>query len=247
MSNNSENILEQITRYLNGEMEEKEKKVFEKELDTDENLHQKFMQVVTHTFEKRRIENNIKDLQKKHPIKQTKVHILHSTWLKVAAVLLVLLIPAGILLNNYLKQDTLLNDHYLQYYSKNGHRSIPGQTEVDPKTKAFELYKTKQYDKAAPVFEHLAEAMDKPEEMYLYAAICNLRLGGEQKRDLSIHQLQKVLNSNNNHKEAATWFLAVAYFENGNKDQAEKLFEEIVSSDSHFNKQKAGEVLEKYY
>jgi len=205
------------------------------------------MQVVTRSYEKKRIENSIKDLDKKHPVKQPKLHVLNSSWAKVAAILIVLLIPAGIWLNNYLEQDTLLNDHYLQYYSKNGHRSLPNQTEIDPITNAFELFRTKEYDKAAPVFESMADTMSKPEEMYLYAAICNLRLENENKRDLSIRQLQKVLNSNNNHKEPATWFLAVAYFENGNKDQAEKLFEKIASSDSHFNKQKAVEVLEKYY
>lgn len=247
MSNNSKNISDKINRYLNGKMETKEKAAFEQELDKNDSAQQKFMQVVALAFEKKRIENNIKELQKTHPAKRTKFYFLNSTWAKVAAVLIILLIPAGIMIKNYLVNDTLLNDHYLHYYSKTGFRNIQHQQTPDPVNKAFELYRSKQFNKAAPVFESLADTIKTPEEMYLYAGICNLQSGSKKEIKKAIYQLERILQSKNQYNEAARWFLAIALFENNEKENARVYFEQIASADTNYRYNDAREVLETRY
>lgn len=246
MSNNSKNTYNQINRYLNGEMKTEEKTAFEKELENNESLHHEFMKVVTQTYEKKRIENNINELQKKHPVKSPKTINLNSAWVKAAAAIIFIVVLVGgfLLLKPNEKPDTLLIAENLNYSSPYVFRNADSNNK-DSKLSAHEFYTEKQFDKSIPLFEDLLKENGNDEETKFYLGLSLLNTKEQAKISQSIRLFQSLLNSER-FGHQSHWFLALALYESGQPEQAEVYFKKIINEGWSFQ-DKAKIVLSEVY
>lgn len=239
--NKDQNIQLKISRYLNDEMSAGERKEFELEMDSDENLAAEFMKVISGVYEKKRIEKQIVTPQKG----SVKRGLFSSPLLKAAAIVILLIGIAAILYINLSKPQTLLTDNYLYYPSMKNIRSMSdnGNSSVD---RAFGYYTTENYRKATVLFEQIADTSKNKNSFDLYAGISLLHENEKEAFIKAITHLKRVLSTENQYNDAAQWFLAIAYYEAGNKQEAKKLFKQISNSKRHYKKAKATEVLKDF-
>ncbi|MEZ5197575.1 MAG: hypothetical protein R2764_14615 [Bacteroidales bacterium] len=246
MSNNSKNTYNQICRYLNGEMETEEKTAFEKELENNESLHHEFMKVVTQTFEKKRIENNINELQKKHPVESPKTINFHSAWVKAVAAIIIIAIVVGgfLLLKTNKKPDTLLIAENLNYSSPYVFRNSE-TNDKDMKLSAHMYFSEKQFKQAAELFGEVVKANENDEESKFYFGLSLLSTKEEAGISKSIDIFEGLLNSNR-FEQQSNWFLGLALYESGQPEKAKVYFQKIVDNGWSFQ-EKAKVVLSEAY
>ncbi|OQX78001.1 MAG: hypothetical protein B6D61_06355 [Bacteroidetes bacterium 4484_249] len=235
---------ESILRYLNKEMNTDERHVFEKELDENSELMDEFMRFTTYVYE------NEKIIRKIDAGREKRIFIKPNILYPAAAVILIL-ITIGIYFK-YLKKDINPNDRiagaYLDYPSLYGSRTTGKNLSIDSlKLMAHTFYYDKKYDSASVMFLQMIDKGYNDDVTYLYAGLSLLKTETERGTDESIYYFKKVLKNTNISNEPARWFLAVALFNNGQKQRAKKYFEQIASSDSNYRYKGAIEILETKY
>lgn len=245
MSNNSTEIYNQISRFLNDEMEAKEKVAFEKELENNDILHHEFMKVITQTFEKKRILVNVNKLGKKYPAKTSKTINFNSTWVKVAAIIIIAIVVGGIvLLNTNTKPETLLISENLNYSSPYVFRNGESNEE-DMKLNAHWYFTEEEYGRSAELLKEIVKSNPTDEESKFYLGLSLLSSKENANVSQSIRLFQDLLNSNRFGPQSH-WFLALALYESGQPEQAEVYFQKIINEGWSF-KDKANKILTEAY
>lgn len=229
---------------MNQQMSEQERKDFEKRLEVDENLSEELMRMVAHESYKYDLKKEFDTYESKNTKSGQKT--LFRKVSKVAAIMLLLMIPAAFIFYYSTASTCLITTEYMDYPSHGNHRSS-SSSEYQPMSEAYEAIRNQDFEKASAYFDgSLSDEKLKPES-HLYAGISLLWAKKDAQTELAVQHFREVLTTENDRNDAARWFLALGQFELGNKEEARLLFQEIANNPRHFRQQQAVVILEKYY
>jgi len=167
------------------------------------------------------------NLEKQQPAEQSRGGL---GWLKYAAVIAVLLIPAYLLWpdgDNAAAGKALFAENFEPYEDVVSVRSGEGQ----PMAKAMEFYNEEDYPAASQAFETLLQQNASNEPALFYLGVSLLASGDDA---TAVQKLSQVLeNANSPFKESAEWFLLLAHLAGDNTAEATRLSEQLAKEPGH--------------
>ena len=235
-----------IEKYLEGNLTAKEKAEFELRLAKDTELAKQFAEMQDfmlsmQVFGRNELKNELKavaeaealpaDLfaestQKKTVKSEGKVRpLLSRKMVGIAAVVLALLVPTIILLNNQTVAPEKLYKEYFAVYPNMVAPIVRGNASQKPLEQAMEAYEGGDYNTAIQKLQNLKVPASKKEGVQFYLAMAHLAKGEAK---IAVEQFQKLQTQTlNNYQEQTQWYLAMAYLANKEvalcKQQLQKL------------------------
>ncbi|MEX0313460.1 MAG: tol-pal system YbgF family protein, partial [Allomuricauda sp.] len=159
-------------------------------------------------------------------VKSSKVRSLRHRISRVAAIVLLLIIPTIIILNRTKSTTDLLEDYL----------SIPYDTppiargEVDQNSTLWSQvaleYGNKNYNGAIASLKTIIESKETLSMAHFYSGLCYLYLENPKPKK-AISHLQKVVNSENPFREQGLWYLSLAHLKNNHEALGKKTLESI--------------------
>ncbi len=238
----------ELIKYLNGQMEQQELKDFGLRLDADEFLSDELMNIVARESVKHDLKKQFKGFEKENDFSGGGKKNLFGKLAKIAAVILVFMIPAVYLAFFLNSPHSLISDKYMDYPLQGNHRGVADdnarQAQMNDAVEAFEKH---NFEKAAGLFGNNIEKPGQENAARLYAGISLLWTKKAENYPLAAQYFQEILSTKNPRNDAAEWFLAISKFESGQKEEAQVLFTKIANNPHHFRQVQAKEILEKWY
>lgn len=234
---------EDITRYLNREMPDRERDRFEKELDSNNELFEEMMKLMVTVNEKA----HLKEIYKKVVRQPEQAKTRKLSWVHMAvAAIIILAISIGsiLLLNQNNKPSSLLTAENLEYSSPYSFRNGMENDSL-VKLTAHQYYSKGQFEQAAEIFRKIVEENKTDEESQFYYSLSLLRTKDKKNISLSIPGFESLLLSNR-FGQQAHWFLALALFESGQPEKAKPYFKKIIKEGWNFE-YKANSILDDNY
>lgn len=233
--------IEVVKKYLSGELTTDERSFLDKRLQEDTVLKKEFGLYKTMVIAmEEHYDEALKETLKKEDINKTKKNRSIFVPLMVAASVVTILIVsyAFFKYSKVTSPQELYSEYYKPYYNviddyKRGSDLTTSETE------AFKLYEQKEYESAIKAFENGLSGNPENTPLLFYGGLSYLAV---EKPDEAITMLMPVASSNHNLKEAAEWYLALAYLKNNNLLQSQKLLEDIAGSEGAY-KEKAMSLL----
>jgi TolA-binding protein len=236
-----------IERYNSGEMSDKEKQWFLKELEENEQLRNEvsLRKKADDILKKQnviKLRNKLSEIERqrnevKSPLKNSR----RSVFIRYAAVVAGLLIIGSLVLlpGKKLSGDEIVRQYYKIYEPPTNQRSARSAADENFSL-ALEFYKIHDYNKAAILFSKVLE--NRPDDMQsvLLIGVSNY----EEKRYPDAKQsFGRVIDDNNNlFVDQAKWYLALCYINTGETNKAKLLFNEI-SKESGFYQSDAKKIV----
>ena len=223
-----------IERYNAAEMSDSEKQWFEKELEGNEKLKNevnlrkrtdeilKNQNVISLRNKLSAIENQRKGVN--HPARSTK----KIRYIRYAAVFagLILIGSLALFTGKSLNSETIMKRYYKVYEPPTSQRSAVSGTDADF-TLALEFYNTRDYEKAAVLFNKVLATKPDDMELVLLKGVSNFE---EKKYPEAKQSFGKVIDDKNNlFIDQAEWYLALCYVNTNEIDKAKQLFKIIVN------------------
>lgn len=250
--------IEQIERYLEGKLSDKERTMVENRMEKDKNFSQ---DVATYRFltegiddaEKADFEAKVSrwELQAQQEgttKEQGTVRTLRTRirYYAAVAIILLLLIPAGywFFQPSTLSSEALFAQNFEAYPDI---ITVKGDNPNNILAEAMAAYNAKNYDKALPLFEqYLATEQNSKKQIQteFYMGISQLALG---KRDTkTVETFKKVIISNDMAlTEQAEWYLVLAYIQSEEMESAKAELTNIIGQEGHSYQQKADDLIKK--
>ncbi|MEL6671062.1 MAG: hypothetical protein AAFR61_02690 [Bacteroidota bacterium] len=125
---------------------------------------------------------------------------------------------------------------YAAYYEPLPARELKGQTEANMLNQAHQLYNQKQFSEALALYQQIPA--DSIPEAVLFAGLAYLEL--EQPGEAR-NLLGEVIGFD----QEKSWYVALAWLQEGKKEEARTQLESIAATPSHYRQQQAKEILEK--
>lgn len=246
---------DEIKRYVQGQMEEKEQRDVEKHLAdcqfcsdavegyaSVENFEQ-----VDEVLE----EFSLSSQEQNQIAQETKVVNIQearasrsSFFLKAAAAILLISIPAALLLYSNANQGPQLFADMIDVVPSNYDyaQRTDDSTKMrqEPFFMALQAYDSKEYSKSLVLFrQHLKEAPEDKAAVF-FSGIAYLKNGQTQKAIAALEQVY--LDTESGFHLDATWYLALAKLKQNDKQRAKSLLQVLTQTDSYYNA-KAAELL----
>ena len=221
-----------IERYNAGEMSDAEKQWFRKELDGNEKLRNevnlrkrtdevlKNHDIISLRNKLTSIENNRREVNK--PVKKSK----KPAYLKYAAVIagLVLIGVLTMFSGKKLSSEEIMNRYYKVYEPPTSQRSVQSETDADF-TLALEFYNTRDYEKAAILFNKVLKRKPNDMQTVLLTGVANFEDKKYPEAKLSFYRV--IDNKENLYIDQAQWYLALCYLNTDEKAKALQLLKTI--------------------
>lgn len=222
-----------IERYVAGDMNDAEKKWFEKELDGNEKLRNEVaLSKRTDEVLKNRdiaaLRSKLSEIEKLREINIPVSKTRKPAYLKYAAVFagLVLIGSVVIFSGRTLSSDEIIDRYYKTYEPPTTQRSVLTTSNNDF-TMALEFYNTHNYEKAAILFNKVLKSDPKDMQSTLLYGVANFE---DKKYPDAKQSFVNVINDNNNlFIESAKWYLALCYVKTDDKKKAVQQLEMIKS------------------
>ena len=233
MDNSTNNMSEKLVQYLDGELSGREKDDLEKQLVTDKDLPGQLesLKLAREAIRGYGLKQQVAGIHQQMMSEfQTPVKKISSTRLiirysiAIAASVLVVLLGRVIYNSNNLSSDKLFADNYHSYELSTLRGDDSEETPVE------KAYKEKNYK----LVTELADSSGIIKNIFL-SAMSYLELKNDAR---TIQEFKKVIGKNesagtNVLKDAAEYFLSLAYLRNKNYDQALKLMNKIYDNPNH--------------
>lgn len=195
-------------QYLQGEMTDEEKNLFENQLKEDQEMaseFETFKEVQSHLknkfeFEEERaiFKENLKQIADKNFDRKPKVIGLKPWYLAIAASVAVLF---GLFFFNY-NQNPVFSD-----YNNPEHATFTERSTADETLKMAETaYNKRRYNKAIPLFETILEK-NKTAEIQFFYGVSLLEESHYKKAETVFNELKE---GNSAYKEKSKWYLALS-------------------------------------
>lgn len=228
-----------IERHIAGEMSDAEKQWFLKELDGNEKLRNEVN--LRQRTDKILKNQNVMSLRVKlSEIEKTRREVVKpaknsnkSTYIKYAAVLagLVFIGSITIFSGKHLSNDEILKRYYKAYEPPTSQRSANSETDADF-TLALEFYNTRDFEKAAILFNKVLEKKPNDMQTVLLKGVSNFE---EKKYPEAKQSFSKVIdNKDNLYVDQAQWFLSLCYLNTNENDKAIQLLKIIVIENGNY-------------
>jgi len=168
-------------------------------------------------------------------------------FLRIAAAVLLLLLPLSIVLYwGSCNENRLYSEYVDAIEVKSNELAVRGNTDTVKKAEVFyqglQAFDAKNYQKSVTCFNTALGGNPDDLQIMFFSGLANLKAGHT---DEAIPLLEKVLtNKNSGYETDAAWYLALAYLKKGDKDRVRSLLSLVLASDNYYN-QKAAELLGK--
>ncbi len=143
--------------------------------------------------------------------------------------------------NNKSKSHVYIADNYLA----DRHAAPPvlmgNQTDDELWTNSIALYNKATFNESAVSFTEAIKIEGKKDQAMLYAGLSHL-YSNPPNYDGAITLFNKLIDNNSLYTEEAKWYLALSYMKTSDTDKSEKLFQDIMESNS-WNHMKAKELI----
>ena len=242
-----DNIQAKIDRYLDGLMNEAERKAFEVEIAADDTLKAEVQlqkeanEIVVMYGEKAAIRHKIESIAAGHG-KQKKaggmVRILRPV-MAVAATVLVFL-TAYFLLNQPPDNQAIFADNFTPYQDVLTTKGEPTNPIDLLEVQAMNAYNGKEFDQAVDVFKKLNK--EEPDNA-AYSFYLSISLLSQNKPAEAVHFLEIIAKGNSDFSEQADWYLALAHLANNDTSLAKAVLKHITKSTVHDRKKEAEKLL----
>lgn len=246
------NYQQDIERYLNGEMTSAEQRAFEQQRTTDTALAEAYEAELS-------ARNWAKDagrLELKKKLQQVDAQMLQETpaqmeaggkvlplWIKrvlpIAAMVIIFLGVYQFMVSGSLTTSEVYDTYYTVYESPSVLRDSGDESKINWET-AARLYSERKYREAIPYFSK-AEAEVPQYLAAFYKGMSNLNLDGPY-YTRAIAAFDTVLQTDNDYREQAQWYKALALLQIQQKEEATALLKTIVENKS-YNYQNAEDIL----
>jgi len=236
--NQMEKRTAQIDAYLSGSMTPEELKTFEQELETNSELKQE-VDLQRKTFALLEAAAFLETKEKVRALNQQKSgSSIGGALLKVAAVLLVLMIPTYFILNNQFNNEHLFAEYSEPYPDR---ITTMGTSDDELVSEAMDLYNKKKYAEAAKRFETIRLSISENENIVLYEAV-SLTYSDQAKKAVSL--LEVSLENNPSNFISLEWQLILSYLANEQGEKAKTELEKFLKHNDGYQQEKAEALLE---
>lgn len=236
-------------QYINKQLDSAAVEAFEKRLEEDSEFKadfRTFLQSKASIYqagvkeEKALFESKREDMIRRHQqVQVSKERFLRRRRLMMmAAGFVILLSLVFLLMPNEEKQSP--EALYAQYFEA---PEIPAQLSIDQDsllTVAYKNFNIKAYKLALTQFKVLEmESFPPPiqSEIMLFAGVSALESSQGQ-------EARSFLNLALQHPQEASWYIALSWLKEGQKENAEKAFKQIVDTEGHFYQESAKKILD---
>jgi len=246
MDHNKPDIdIEEVRRYLNGNMTGDEQAQFKSRLENDPafaeevNLNRVLLESIDLHFKSKLKERLQKGDEVFRITPPTKKRTLKQV-LAMAASLSLIAVASYFLFYKNADPQQLYDQYHTTYYNVVDGNVRSGETEAV--SRAFELYDQGDFQAAAHSFERIIK-QDKDNMDYIfYQGLSLLEMGNA---DTAIASFMKVVSATDDSwTEPAKWYLGLAYLRAGRSKKAGQVFEEIVGEGGSYS-ERAKEILKK--
>jgi tetratricopeptide (TPR) repeat protein len=236
-----------IERYNAGEMSDVEKHWFRKELNGNEKLRNEIdLRKRTDEVLKRQdimsLRNKLSEIESKRreakkPVKNSK----KSAYIKYAAVFAGLVLIGSLVLfsGKNLDNEKIMKRYYKVYEPPTAQRAAQSGADADF-TLAVEFYNTRDYEKAAVLFNKVLESKPNDMQTVLLKGVANFE---EKKYPEAKQSFGKVIDDKNNlYIDQAQWYLALCYLNTNEIGKAKQLLS-IIGKESGIYKNEAKKII----
>jgi len=163
---------------------------------------------------------------------------ISARWLAAASILLLLGAGYFFVFERTVPTQELFALNF-EPYRNVVHPIVRGTVTQNQKTKAFAAYQTQDYKSALQLFTELYENEEEPYYLF-YRANTLIQLNRARE---AVPLLKKHLKTNDSLAEKSPWYLAMAYLQLNERENAIKMLNKVVA-DSKFNVEEATQLLE---
>ncbi len=237
---------DQMWEYLQGTMVEEEQLLFQEKLTQRPELEDELVASLVKHYGRLRLKEKFEGMHASLP-KTSVIPVQRLWYLQMVAVVLLLLAPTFLFFfweDHRIWQENLFK-HVFKPYSAADLLQAFKQDSVDNSvwTRAMSYYEAESYADATSLLKELASKSEGPTYKYsFYLGVSYLGLD-PPKTELAISALQEVLAVNKELTEPAKWYIALAYWEQGEREIAKRYFEDIASQSGFFNREAAKDIL----
>lgn len=224
----------QIDAYLTDSMSSEEKKAFELALENDPELKAEFdlQKKTTALLEAAAFidtKNKISAISQQKSFGST----VGGKLLKVAAVLLVLMIPTYFILNNQFNDEHLYANYAEPYPDR---ITTMGSSDQTILTKAMSAYNNKEYASAAKLFTKIRLDGTENENIILYEAV-SLTYSKQAKKAIDI--LETALIEEPSNSVSLEWQLILSLLANDQGENAKEVLDKFLDHNNGYQQEKA--------
>lgn len=229
-----------IERYNAGEMNESEKQWFRKELEGNEKLRNE-VDLRKHTDEALKnheiisLRNKLSTIEKRRaadiPVAKSK----KPAYLKYAAFVAGLVLISSIIVvrDKNLSSEEIMDRYYKSYEAPTTSRSGLYETNAEF-TLALDYYKTRDYERAADLFNKIVANNPKDMQSTLLNGIANFEINNYPEAEQSFGNV--IDNTNNLFVDQAEWYLALCYVQTDQREKAIQLLKLIKAEAGYYRK-----------
>lgn len=177
------------------------------------------------------------DFEMEAKSEKTTVKRLPTKWLVAASIALIAGLSYFLIPDSATSPQELFAQNF-EPYPNVVHPIVRGQEGPEPNTKAFLAYQNGEYASAISLFTQLYTESEEPIYLF-YQANALLQLN---KARAAIPLLQNHLKTNDTLTEKTGWYLAMAYLQVGDSENAQKMLQTVVD-DGVFKVEEANKLL----
>lgn len=234
----NEELTEKIDRYLMQEMTLEERTTFDFELEKDPILREN---LATQRMTKDLLEADAYiDLKEKvRSINRQKANKIGlKIALKVAAILVLMLIPTYFFVSNQFSDQALFSAYAEPYPDR---ITMMGNNTNEMISEAMQFYNKQEYKEAAELFHILIESSPEKEEFIIYESVSLMNIG---QTESAVKILETRLNSSSVNTVVIEWQLILAYLANKQGEKALPLVKNFLKHNNGYQQENAENLLE---
>ncbi len=229
--------LDQIERYLRGELSQEEAANFEDLLLKDDALkeqfdeHKQLLKGLELGFNK-----ELKELLVAEEAKMDASSPLQVTHKKNRYPLIGLAAAVALLITAYFtlwNNNQAHNKLYAQYYNAYPNVEVPVSRSSNTENNPFALYEQRNFAAALSLFEEILRSEPDNTAILFYASICQLELDRPEE---ATSFLQRVINQPpNKYTRPAKWYQALGYLKMGETDASEDILRQLQQGEDSYS------------
>lgn len=237
---------EKLWNYLSGKQTDEEKRLFLLHLaDNDELKEEMAVSLVRH-YGRLKLKEKLEEVHKSLP--DIVDHRSKRIWYwQMAAVVLILLLPTCLFFfweDQRIWQENLFNHVFKPYGTADLLNAAKQDSSLEHVwNEAMRYYEAGSYARAIPLLMQLNGQDITPSSHYsFYLGVAYLGLSPPE-TEKAIESLQRVLAINKELSQQARWYIALAYWQQGDIDIAKKYFKDIANQQDVYNHEAAKDIL----
>ncbi len=222
-----------LEKYLQGELSPTERSEFDALLNSDANFKGEVqfhndLKSVTEAEDDDQFREMLSDFESEARMEKPSVKRFPVKWLVAASILLVVGLTYFFTVDHSVSTQELFVINF-EPYRNVVHPLTRGEDATDTKTEAFSAYQTKDYETAQFLFTELYTDTQEPYYLF-YRANALIELNRAEE---AVPLLQEHLDTEDSLVKNSRWYLAMAYLQLDDTDNAKRMLREVVRNGAY--------------